>query len=365
VDHTKLAMAEENMSEAELSTARERLLRLRLLLADFPREYSANTAALFASQLQTVFVPSENGAIKKDANTEPIFKKLNVPAIGTPEERMSAIVAAALEAVRNLKPNQSLLKEVGADKVDQKKLGNHIDQIFKAFGFRPSVNDLLNLDSAAAVQASLSQYWLQVMTTAQAENTLRLTYVGVAIGANLGPLVNETFQSVFSKGQLIDSILQEEKWKQVNYAYSKSHAGDHNAIIYFDNILTPVLKSATFDPSQFIAANAQLHRRVSGAMAEVFGVPLAPGSASPNALPELNLFATKARKLNADKAAGQHREALLATLKELINLNETIQQQANSSEWKGSDDAAKKAVATEQLKSAKSKLDALIATLQK
>jgi hypothetical protein len=258
-----------------------------------------------------------------------------------------------------------LLKEVGADKVDQKKLGNHIDQIFKAFGFRPSVNDLLNLDSAAAVQASLSQYWLQVMTTAQAENTLRLTYVGVAIGANLGPLVNETFQSVFSKGQLIDSILQEEKWKQVNYAYSKSHAGDHNAIIYFDNILTPVLKSATFDPSQFIAANAQLHRRVSGAMAEVFGVPLAPGSASPNALPELNLFATKARKLNADKAAGQHREALLATLKELINLNETIQQQANSSEWKGSDDAAKKAVATEQLKSAKSKLDALIATLQK
>ena len=363
VNFTKQAMSDDIMSEAELSIARERLLRLRLVLVDFPRKYSANTADLFISQLKAIFVPSSNGPIKLGADEKPISAILDVPKNGTPEERMSATVAAALKVTSALSTQQPLLSQVGSNKVDISKIKPAVTKLFEAFGVPVA---LLHGDPeipSRSIAEILPPYTRQIDYGPQAEKALSNTYVGLTIGANLGPLVNEAFQSVFSKGHLIDSILQEDKWRQINHAYSKSHAGDHNAIIYFDNILTPILKSATFDPSQFIAANAQLHRRVSAAMTEVFRVPQAPGSTSSSAASDLNLFATKARKKNADKAAGLHRDALLATLKELIDLHQAIQQQTESGEsWRGTN---KTESGAKQLGVARSKLSTLMQNLQK
>ncbi len=74
---------------------------------------------------------------------------------------------------------------------------------------------------------------------------------------------------------------------------------------------------------------------------------------------------TKARKANADKLAGQHRDALLATLKDLIDLHDAIQQQVEDGGWKGTDDDAKSTTRTNQIEAVKSKLDSLMQTLQK
>lgn len=367
------AMKDLNMDKAELSRAQENLRLLRLRLTNFPRTFATNTADLFYSQIRSVFSESagkklpENPSAQHNEAITSLVNSLSPPEGVSPETRMAAVVAKVFVKLKDFEDSgkRHVVANASNIELDIGTLQGRLPALLSSFGFTVELGQLTSLTSEDVVKATLPDVWLQLAGGIKADQTLQITFVGVTTGANLGPLVNEAFQGIFSKSKLIDSILREDRWRQINFAYSKSRAGDHNAIVYFDDILTPILKSATFDPSQIIAANGQLHRRVTGAMAEVFGIPVTGAHESSGALPELNLYGMKARKANGEKEAAQHREKLLTTLKELIDLYDSVQKNVEKDGWKEEKTTDPKGTkATNQLNAVKTKLADLTQKLQ-
>lgn len=195
-----------------------------------------------------------------------------------------------------------------------------------------SLAALKQATSPAALQGLLVTYSLPTQLDQVGRLSVEInTYSGVASGANIGPIVNEAFQTVFGQSRIIDAMLSDDdKWKKMNFAYSKSHAGDHNTVIYFDNNLTPVIKTGSFDPGDIIAANAQLYIRVANAMASIYGLPANSTTAwgsptNPAPIPELNVYSQKARAQNAELAAANDRKAMLTVLTKLVALGGQMQ----------------------------------------
>lgn len=151
------------------------------------------------------------------------------------------------------------------------------------------------------------------------------TYAGFPTSANFGPIANEVMQGVFAQSRMIDEITSHnDRWTRFNYVTSWGGAGNQNVVVYFENSLTPILKSATFDPSQFLAANAQVFKKATDVLGDVYGVPISGVSSNTSASASLNLYSTKARKAAADSASSQTRQQMLTALKGLLDLHDAL-----------------------------------------
>ena len=151
----------------------------------------------------------------------------------------------------------------------------------------------------------------------------RLTYSALLADVNLGPIINEVMQNIMtSKG--IDIITSDErtgKWQRFAEAKSYGRTGNHDVIIYFENMGKPILKSSAFDPTKFVVANGQTFQRVFFALADVYGLPM---GAADGAQADTNLIQLRENRDKAKAAATKEKEAYLSALGDLLKLEDSI-----------------------------------------
>jgi len=207
----------------------------------------------------------------------------------SPRNRIVASLDLAVTAWRSVKvaADAGTIKPSNAEDI----LARDLDAALLAMGFDTTMKQLANNDGTTISQklARISP----VESTGDALADIRLSYPALSASFNLGPVTNEAIQQLFSKGDIVGASLKNdhwwgrlwnyENWERVNHAKSRAGTGNHNSIIYMENMLTPVLKSSSFDPSEFIAANGIAFQRAFDVAAELYGVPLAPGRGSGSA----------------------------------------------------------------------------------
>jgi hypothetical protein len=365
---------------------------------------------LFVNQLKSVLINPGDFLLVTTNGTNVTTSKLDTNA-GPTSKLMTALVDRAAppkdssgndkiaSSIFNTLKVIGLLKEgpinVGGQTIKSatrpEELEEHAAKVIQAFGYPvqvvppdkgsyPGPLPLARLeaaDTAQRVASLLAMYYLPEQSIYIADNVVNLgSFAGISTGANMGPIINEVFQSVFSKSQIIDAMLTDDrKWKKMNYSYSKSRAGDHNAVIYFDNSLMPILKTGTFDPSEFLAANAQLYKRVTSALAGIYGLPLSPGGGSgtggtngnANSFADFNLYTQKARAQNAQQAASKDRRAMMDALKALIAAGNSIQSKTAATPantWSGADATAQAATGKDQVAALKTAMGKVLQDLQ-
>ncbi|NJL72492.1 MAG: hypothetical protein HC888_13455 [Candidatus Competibacteraceae bacterium] len=93
----------------------------------------------------------------------------------------------------------------------------------------------------------------------QARSAYTLTFSQTTANTSLGPIANDVLQSVLTENGFIDEIVSKDakrRWKPFTASSSKARTGNSNTVIYLENLATPVLKTAQFDPSAFVARMA-------------------------------------------------------------------------------------------------------------
>jgi hypothetical protein len=223
-------------------------------------------------------------------------------------------------------------------------------------GVDVKAEDLMKYTSLSAVRRDLPHIFLVQEAADVANDLLTATYVGVTISSSFGPITSDVVQGVFSPS-FIDKVASNPKaWKKWNQALSDSHEGDHNAVIYMDNMLTPILKDARFDPSNFIAANAEAYKKAFSIVASVYGVP-APGATGSSA--DYNLLNSDAREKNAADALTSQKtaadKALTAVATQAKPVTDALD--TDPTKWKGGDGKSTVKDVVTQLRAAADALD--------
>ncbi len=155
-----------------------------------------------------------------------------------------------------------------------------------------------------------------IQTTAKAG--YQVTYSALTADVNLGPIVNEVMQSVMTV-KAIDVITkpdQPERWQRFAEAYSKGRTGNHDVVIYFENMGKPILKSSAFDPTKFVVANGQLFQQAFFALADVYGLPT---GAAQGTQADTNLINLRNQRDDALAKAKGEREKLQEALRTLLD----------------------------------------------
>src|SRR5262249_29017165 len=135
-----------------------------------------------------------------------------------------------------------------------------------------------------------------------------------------GPISNEVAQVLQAANRSLTIISDPgnaDRWRLSANAKSRGGAGNQNSIIYFENMALPVVKNAAFDPTKFVVAAGALYRQVFAASVAAFRAPF-PATAGTPGGPDMqssNVIATRARILNAEKAAAAVRQKILDPLK--------------------------------------------------
>ncbi len=165
---------------------------------------------------------------------------------------------------------------------------------------------------------------------AAGRDTITLTVDRATNDVNLGLISNEIQQVLQAAARGLGTITDpanEGRWR-LNAAHAKSDAGpgNHNSVIYFENMGLPIVKSSTFDPTKFVVAQGTLFRHFFTGAVAAFGVPLpaSAGGAGAADLQSSNVIATRARIINAEKAAAAARQKIIDALKGSIDQQQKI-----------------------------------------
>jgi hypothetical protein len=261
--------------------------------------------------------------------------------------------------------------------------GDHenVDRLLAAFGFPFDSRTLASLDSATAIanflilpppancesvpMASKVDPLTAAHVATQIDRCKTLVYVNTFVfsrataDVNFGPISNEVTQVLQAANRglgIISDPTNAERWRlDAAYAVSDAGPGNHNSIIYFENMGLPVVKSSAFDPTKFVVAAGAVYKQVFSAAVAAFGAPL-PATAGAAGAPDMqssNVIATRARVRNAEKAAAAARQKILDALKVAID----EQKKATDAAWT-KDSAAVIKSAQDALQAAATQLEA-------
>lgn len=327
-------LSDGDFSTAEVAKASDLLLAVQLAAAEVPRDFSASLGGFLRTQLRTALGSALDGA--------PEASGVAIKGLATDDDLLAFAaadatrgqIAAVEDALWDIVQRVQGLKEkswhfVEGEKVhtgSEKKITEALNKVLGAVGYDVDFAALLKIKERGDFEArwSLTTNAIQRVAAVPVE-IATLSFTGVSVGMNVGPIINEVIQGIFTESQLIDRVVTDQGgWKRMNHVYSRGGAGDHNAVVYMDNMLTPILKSAKFDPSQFIAANAQIYERATEVFSNVIGVPLAKDTAADGGTESLNLLNLKARKLRAIKSTDDDRDRMLALIKLILDEQETL-----------------------------------------
>lgn len=141
----------------------------------------------------------------------------------------------------------------------------------------------------------------------------------ISSGASTGPLSDEVSQMVLAKSAPIDiitNVRNERNWRPFAQASSSGGTGDHSAVIYFENMGFPVLKSSHFDPTKFIEAFGKTYQVAFAAIAKAYGVPTS--TTGKDATSGLDPISSDFRRQTQEKRTADIRKELLKVLDEVI-----------------------------------------------
>lgn len=174
-----------------------------------------------------------------------------------------------------------------------------------------------------------------------AEGAITRVFNGFTSSPNIGPLLNEMMQQVLSRSDIIDRMLNDKsksKWAPFTYAQSSARLGNHDACIYMENGLTPILKFSEYDPNMFLVAHGALYHRAFQAIAGVYGLPKLEEVDTPTTFTFANQYMLHARMENAVKTNKAIRAAKLETLETIMKSDTAIH--AAEPDWTNKKDAA-------------------------
>lgn len=109
---------------------------------------------------------------------------------------------------------------------------------------------------------------------AEAETTISITLDAITTSVSLGPVSNEVTQIVLTPGKLLGRIADPANagsWRSFSHCASNAGPGNNDVIFYMENQATPILKSATFDPTKFIVAGGAIFERAFSVLADAAG----------------------------------------------------------------------------------------------
>jgi hypothetical protein len=147
------------------------------------------------------------------------------------------------------------------------------------------------------------------------QNVTSLSFSNINASVNFGPIIKEVMQAVFSKGDAIDVATDPKnakRWHLMNSAFSHAGTGNHDAVIYLENLASPILKSGAFDPSKFTEAYGDVYRTAFGAAARAYGYSLSPTSQPIN--PASARAREESAKSRSEAAKNVMLQALAATI---------------------------------------------------
>ena len=193
--------------------------------------------------------------------------------------QISEFTAAAVETIgANLK-NQAASADYGNLAKTLLQIGIPIRPEDLQKAYHP--NDDASTLQSVSVLVNPSRYRPELpfqaasLITADAQIAQNATYNKLDTDVNLGGIRDEVMQSLFTSDAIPDITNKnnEGNWQPMSHATSEGTTGNHDVVIYFENLGLPILKSSAFDPSQFLVANGQMFRKAFSAMASVYGVP--------------------------------------------------------------------------------------------
>lgn len=177
----------------------------------------------------------------------------------------------------------------------------------------------------------------QVKEASKAAEARTYVYSALIADFNSGPIANEVIQfMVSSKGTFgfLTDPANEARWHPFSEGRSKAGQGNHNSIVYMENMALPIVKSSAFDPTKFIVANAALYRRAFAVAADVMGAPAGGagavgGGAAAGSTVEgasgVNLWELRGKIQNDQQATTRARQKILDALKVAIDQDKGVQ----------------------------------------
>ncbi|WP_438481593.1 hypothetical protein [Oleiharenicola lentus] len=321
-------------SAEEQESAAMQLLGIRLASQAVAQDFSEVLGAYFQSRITTylnkLLIDAKPLALQPKQRVmltkETLRSKAELRQPGEPQtEAVQRQIWHTVSLIRQLEKSQRQFidadqKQYAVTQAQIETAKSNIAGMIGKLGFDGDASQLFAIDRESEFRLYWDGSFIDGAIRRAAKSANDATYVGVNVGANFGPIANEVIQGLFSQSKMIDQVVSNPgRWKTYNSAVSKGSAGTHNAIIYFENMLTPVLKSATFDPSQLLLANAQIYKRATSIVAQVYGAPTAADITSGKADESLNLMSLEARKLSATNGEKATRAELLASLRSLLD----------------------------------------------
>jgi len=341
-----LALADAVFTTGELDKASNQLLAVRLSAQDTARDFSNLWAGYFSAKANVIFNQLECSTRAQArgsaafANSEVALKR-DRPADETRAQATQRYAWHYTELLRRLtEKNRIFVDEVDPGDTPHDvtvtpqaiaAAKSNLTELLRMIGFQGTKEELFAPDRENEFKLIWDASFVDRLVATALDRTVRATFVGVSNGANFGAIANEVIQGVLAENQFSDRITSEpDRWTIFNKVSSRGSAGNHNAIVYFDNMLTPILKSATFDPSQLLLANAQIYKRAISIVAQVYGPPTAADVASGGADASLNLMNLEARNRSATEAESRKRTELLQTLSIILDKHNEVTALRNS-----------------------------------
>lgn len=159
------------------------------------------------------------------------------------------------------------------------------------------------------------------------DTVIEKTYASVGVDVNLGPIRNELLQVLLTP-EAIDIVTDtdnEQFWQSFSYACSYGAAGNHDVIIYLENLGLPIVKNSAFDPTKFQVANGLMFRTAFSGLVDVLALPMDTTEGDGDAttpVGSLNLAKAKATREEVAGKINQKQKAMLEALEKVITYAE-------------------------------------------
>jgi|GEM_PF-4794068 len=185
---------------------------------------------------------------------------------------------------------------------------------------------------------------------ATSRKAYELTFTTFAVDFNLGSIRNEAMQVLLTSDatrHLLDDENDKKRWRTFSYAKSRGAVGNHDTIIYLENMGLPILKSSAFDPTKFQVANGRMFRKVFSAVADIYALPkssVAGQDDKPTPVGSINLKSIRDARAQSRKQAAANMQKIITAARATVSAGENGQslKAANQQERNSLRDGLKK-----------------------
>lgn len=128
--------------------------------------------------------------------------------------------------------------------------------------------------NAPNLQPVLSAIFFQVRIETLSESAITIVVNALTASVNLGPISNDVMQFLVSHRKIVSMITrdsEDDHWHSFSHCISQCGAGNNDTVFYMENMALPVLKSATFDPNAFLAADGSIYKQALAALGTLTG----------------------------------------------------------------------------------------------